>query len=153
MRFNGRNNRGGAPKGNQNRTTHGLYSGKKLLSELGTRAIDGRTTVGRALNDWRRELIRDLGGEDALSVQQHQMVELCVRERFLLDSVDGWLFRQPSVLNARKKALHPVVIQRQGLADSLRRTLKDLGLERKAAPVPKLEDYIASRDQRGKEDR
>ena len=139
--------RGGAPRGNHNALTHGLFAAKALMKDLGSRAIDGRSTAGRALNLWRRELIEDLGGTDALSVQQHTLIDLCVRDRFLLDSVDAWIFQQPSVLNRRRKALHPVVVQRQVLADSLKRTLKDLGLERRARPIPKrLEDFIPQED-------
>ena len=38
---------------------------------------------------------------------------------------------QPSLINKRKKALLPVVLQRQQLADGFPRYLSQLGLERK----------------------
>jgi hypothetical protein len=63
----------------------------------------------------------------------------------LLNSVDAWLFEQPSILNARKKALLPVVRERQQLADALARYLIALGLRRRPREVPTLRDYLASR--------
>ena len=38
---------------------------KRAVKELGSRAIDGRTSVGKALLHWRSELIAELGGGDA----------------------------------------------------------------------------------------
>jgi hypothetical protein len=47
-----------------------------------------------------------------------------------LDSIDAWLLVQPSLVNARKKSLLPVVKERQALADGLARYLAQLGLHR-----------------------
>lgn len=41
---------------------HGLAEMKAGITKLGTRAIDGRYRVSRALAQWRRDLIADLGG-------------------------------------------------------------------------------------------
>src|SRR5262249_54066169 len=62
-----------------------------------------------------------------------------------LESVDAWLLMQPSLVNGRKRALLPVVRERQGLADSLTRYLAQLGLERRAVPIPSLDDYLRQR--------
>src|SRR5262249_27953349 len=51
-------------------------------------AIDGRSAVGKALAAWRRDLVADLGGLDRLSTQRAAIVDLCVREKLLIDSVD-----------------------------------------------------------------
>jgi hypothetical protein len=75
------------------------------------------------------DLVRDLGGDT--SIQQDTIIDLAVKSKLIIDSVDAWLFAQPSLVNARKKALLPVVIQRQQLADSLARYLIQLGLERR----------------------
>ena len=48
---------------------HGLGTLKRAVRELGGRAIDRRTTLGRALADWRAALINDLGGPDTISTQ------------------------------------------------------------------------------------
>jgi len=63
----------------------------------------------------------------------------------LLDSIDAWLLTQPSLVNARKRALLPVVRERQALADALARYLGMLGLERRAKEAPDLQTYLAER--------
>jgi hypothetical protein len=121
---------------------HGLTAMKTALSKPGARAIDRRTKVGRALAEWRNELLDDLGGADAVSTQQLAIVDLAVKTKLLLDSVDAWLLKQPSLVNSRKKSLLPVVRERQQLADSLARYMAQLGLERRLKPVPSLSEYF-----------
>ena len=125
--------------------THGLTALKQVVRARGSRAIDGRTTVGRALAAWRAQLIADLGGNDSLSTQEAALVDLAVRTKLLLDSVDDWLLQQHSLVNARKRTLLPVVRERTQLADALARYLAMLGLKRRPKRVPSLEDYLASR--------
>ncbi len=121
----------GAPKGNANARTHGFNTLKTAVIKLGGRAIDGRYHVGRQLQKWRRELIADLGGQDSISTQQSALIDLAVKSKLLLDSIDAWLLTQPSLINKRKKALLPVVLQRQQLADGFARYMAQLGLERR----------------------
>jgi hypothetical protein len=47
---------------------HGTKALKRAVSTLGRRAIDRRTTVGKALAAWRAELIADLGGIEQVSL-------------------------------------------------------------------------------------
>ena len=49
------------------RETHGLYLARRMLNEFGSRAIDGRTSTGRALAEWTNAIVEDLGGEDQRS--------------------------------------------------------------------------------------
>jgi hypothetical protein len=109
---------------------HGLAQMKAGITKLGSRAIDGRYRVSRALAQWRKELIDDLGGEDNISTQQRTLVELASTSKLLLGSIDAWLLSQPSLFT-RDKTLLPVVLQRQQLADGLARYLNQLGLERR----------------------
>lgn len=127
----GERNRRGAPKGNVNARTHGLNTLKTAVVKLGGRAVDGRYHVGRQLQKWRRELIADLGGQDAISTQKSALIDLALKSTLLLDSIDAWLLTQPTRINKRKKALLPVVLQRQQLADGFSRYLAQLGLERR----------------------
>jgi hypothetical protein len=60
-------------------------------------------------------------------------------------SIDGWLVQQPSLVDRRKRALLPVVRERQSLADALVRYLSVLGLERKAKDVTDLASYLAAK--------
>src|SRR5436189_745349 len=55
------------PPGNKNARTHGMYSLRRAIQERGLDAIDGRSALGRALREYRADLIRDLGGEANLS--------------------------------------------------------------------------------------
>lgn len=68
-----------------------------------------------------------------------------MKTKLLLDSVDAWLLRQPSLVNARRRALLLVVLQRQQLADGLARYLSLLGLERRPRPVMDLDRYLETR--------
>src|SRR5690348_3759334 len=121
----------GAPKGSGNARTHGLNSLKKAWSQLGNRALDGRSPAAVAIRRWRAELIEDLGGAESVSTQQLAIIDLAGKQKLLLDSIDTWLLSQPSLINARKRSVIPVVLQRQQLADGLSRYLSQLGLERR----------------------
>jgi hypothetical protein len=115
-----------ARPGNTNAQTHGLTVLKRAVNGLGNRLIDKRTATGRALAEWRKELVDDLGGKDAISAQQSAVIEIAVKSKLLLDSIDVWLLTQESLVNKRKRALLPAVIQRQALADGLVRYLQAL---------------------------
>jgi hypothetical protein len=110
-------------------TKHGLSTMKTAMVRLGNRAIDGRSRVALSLKKWRRELVQDLGGD--VSIQQGAVIDLAVKSKLILDSIDSWLLVQPSLVNARKKALLPVVKERQTLAEGLARYMAMLGLERR----------------------
>jgi hypothetical protein len=90
-----------------------------------------RFRTGKALVRWRLELVQDLGGEDNISTQQAALIELCVRSKLMVDTIDSWILSQDSLVNKSKRAVIPVVVQRQQLADGLARYLSMLGLERK----------------------
>lgn len=68
----------------------GTYTLKAAVKKLGSRAIDRRTSVGKALAAWRQALDDDFGGD--LSVQQSAFVDLYIKQKLLLDSIDAWLF-------------------------------------------------------------
>ena len=114
---------------------HELNVLKKAVKSFGGRVIDQRTTLGKALAQWRKELIEDLGGPEAVSTQKHALIDLAVHTKLLLDTIDTWLLKQPSLVNARRRAVLPVVLQRQHLAESLARSLTQLGLERRPKAI------------------
>jgi len=76
---------------------------------------------------WLAELIADLGGDDSVSTQQLAIIDLAGKQKLLLASIDTWLLSQPSLINARKRSVIPVVLQRQALADGLAKYLAQLG--------------------------
>jgi hypothetical protein len=126
---------------------HGLNVLKRAAKDLGNRGLlDGRTRIGRALVEWRSQLVADLGGRDAISTQQAAVIDLAVKTKLLLDSVDAWLLTQPaSLVDRRRRALIRVVRERQQLADALARYMTTLGLERRQAPAKSLDEYLAER--------
>src|SRR5678816_4577929 len=83
----------GAPKGNHNAQAHGLTVLKRAVNGLGNRVIDKRTATGKALAKWRADLIQDLGAD--VSTQQEALIDLAVKSKLLLDSIDTWLLTQP----------------------------------------------------------
>jgi hypothetical protein len=130
-------------KPNPRNTNHGLTLMKRAIKEHGTRAIDRRSRLGKALTQWQSELITDLGGIEQVSTQQKALVDLCVRTKLLLDSLDAWLLAQGSLVNARKKSVYPALLSRTQLSDSLARYLGALGLQRRAKPGRSLGDLLS----------
>jgi hypothetical protein len=125
---------------------HGVHTLQKAVRTLGSRALPSKSTaLGRALHEWRAALVADLGGEDAVSTQQLALVELAVRTKLLVDSVDAYVLAMPSPVNRQRRCLHPVVRERQSLVNQLQSILRDLGLDRRPHEVPDLRDYIASK--------
>ena len=116
----------GTPNGNTNAQKLGLSALMAATTKLGSRAIDGRSILNYQIKKWRRELVNDLGGEDSISTQQSALIDLAVKSKLLLDSIDAWLLTQPTLINKRKKSLLPVVLQRQTLADGLARYLAQM---------------------------
>jgi hypothetical protein len=140
-----RKHTGGARKGNKHALTHGLTVLKHAVNGLGNRLVDKRTVTGKALAKWRAELIQDLGGD--VSTQQFAIIDLAVKSKLLLDSIDAWLLVQPSLINARKRALLPAVRERQTLADGLAKYMSMLGLHRRIK-TPSLSDLLSQEDER-----
>jgi hypothetical protein len=125
------------------RATHRHYELKRAISEIAGKGslVDGRSSLGRALQTWRTRLTADLG--DDLSEAQQMLVELVLRTRVMLDHIDAYLMSQGSLINRRRKQLLPVVVQRTALADQLARLLGQLGLERRQKRVPSLSEILA----------
>jgi hypothetical protein len=103
------------------------------------------TALGRALHEWRESLLSDLGGAEAITTQQLALVDLAVRSKLLVDSVEAYVLSMPSPVNRQRRCLHPVVRERQALVGQLQSLLRDLGLERRAKPVADLAAYLAER--------
>jgi hypothetical protein len=74
--------------------THSMSVLKRAIDEVasrGRKVIDTRTRLGKELMRWRGELVADLGGAEQLSTQQLALVDISMRTKLLLDSVDAWL--------------------------------------------------------------
>jgi len=125
-------------------TRHGLNALMARVTLRGLKAIDRRTAAARAVLDFRRELLDDLGGEAAVSAAQLALVEVAARTRLYLDHVDATLMGRESLI-VRRNRLLPLVEQRGRLAGSLIEVLSKLGLERRQRPAPSLEEYVRRR--------
>jgi hypothetical protein len=122
-------------------TRHGLNALMVRVKLRGFKAIDRRMVAARTALSWRAELLEDLGGEAEVSAAQLALVDVAVRTRLYLDHVDAVLMERTSLV-IRGRRLLPLVEQRQRLADGLARLLGQLGLERRAKPVPSLRDFL-----------
>jgi hypothetical protein len=63
-------------------------------------------------------------------------------EKVLLDSIDVWILTRRSLIDQRRRALLPVVRERQALADALACYMALLGLERRTRPPVPLADLV-----------
>jgi hypothetical protein len=127
----------------KSRSRHGFHRLKVAIKQRDLRALDKRTAGGKALMQWQSELLRDLGGEDHLSIQKRALVDTVVRTKLYIDSLDAWLLGQRSLVNGRKKQILPALRERMALVESLSRILGQLGLERlETAALPSLAEYI-----------
>jgi len=109
-------------------------------------SLDRRSAAARALVEWKDDLVVALGGDINISPQEQALLEMIVRTRILIDSVDGFLMSQECLVNKKKKVILPVLRERQSLVDSFARLLSQLGLKRREKPLPTLEEYLESKD-------
>jgi hypothetical protein len=98
--------------------------------------------AGVALREYREDLIQALGGDEVVSPQQREIIEICTRTHLMLESVDRYILGMRSLVNKNKRALYAVVTERMKLADALTRYLQALGLERRAKSVPSLAEIM-----------
>lgn len=125
---------------------HGLNALKARVKVRGLAAIDQRTVEARALLEWREDLLADLGGAAAVTAAQLALVDLAARTRLFVDHLDAYLLEQTGgLVNKRRRAIYPVLRERQVLVDSLARLLGQLGLERRQREAPLLSEYIAKK--------
>ena len=124
---------------------HGLYAMKQSIKTLGNRTVDQRTAVGKALAEWRADLLHDLGGETSVSTQEMALVHEAVTTKLILDSINTWLLSQHSLINKRTRAVIAVVRDRNTLVTTLRGLLGDLGLSRRSKTVTDLTTYVETK--------
>jgi hypothetical protein len=111
------------PPGNQNNRKHGLYA-------RNAGHVDMRRREDRAVAEALAALERDLGS-DELSAQERIILAGIGRRLRDLFKIDGYLDTLSSIANRRRRALHPIVIQKHAILDAIRRDLEALGLKRR----------------------
>jgi hypothetical protein len=70
-------------------TKHGLYSLRAKMYARSRDAVDQRSQAYRQVKAWRAEIVRDLGGPDALSAQRMTLLDLACKTRLFLDHLDS----------------------------------------------------------------
>jgi hypothetical protein len=124
----------------------GLNALKARVNVRGLAAIDRRTHAACTLLDWHEDLLRDLGGEPAVTAAQRALVEDAARTKLILDHLDAFLMEQSSLVVKRRRLkgrLLPLVLERMRIADHLMAVLTRLGLERRASKALDLDEYLA----------
>jgi hypothetical protein len=122
---------------------HRMTTLQRAVRTLGDRAIDPASPIGRALQAWRSDLLRDLGGAESVTTQQVAVVDVAVRTKLILDSVDTWLLARPTLVHHRTRSLLPVVVQRMRVARGFLQALQLLGLERRGPKTVSLGEYLS----------
>ena len=126
---------------------HGLTTAKARVKLRGLDALDRRSAAAQDMSQFKDDLLADLGGEDNISTQEMQLVDLTCRARLFLNHIDAWLMGQESLVNRKRRSLLPVLKERQAIATHLSLLLQQLGLQRRQKPVPSLQQYLETRKQ------
>ncbi len=127
-------------------TAYALRQARSAFEVLNhVKRLNRRTRAGKAVTQWENQFIDAMGGPDVLSPQLETVCRMAARTRLLLEVVDGFIATMESPIHRGKRALWPVIMQRQVLADALLRQLQAMGLERRAKRVPSVREYLASR--------
>jgi hypothetical protein len=109
----------GSRRGARGRQHHGLSLLRRAVQQLGPRpldqALDPQSPIGRALAEWRRDLTTDLGGPESITTAQAGMVELAVRTKLMLDTVDGFILTMESPVNRRRRSVYSLPTKRRVL--------------------------------------
>jgi len=118
---------------------HGLTR----LLKADCRQLDGRSSLGQAMSAYRADLISSLGGKDNLSTQELCLVDMCARDRFVLEQIDAYLLTV-GLFSKRKRSAFPLTLQRNTIADGLTRRLLALGLSRRSKPTKTLAELLST---------
>lgn len=111
--------------------THGAYSMLRQLQDYNK--LDGRTRLGRAVQQLEAELVRDLGGDP--SVMQMLLIQSLIPKAIFLAIKGTYALTTEDMTQIDK---HYVTV-----SNSLRHDLVTLGLERRIKDVMDLEKYAA----------
>jgi hypothetical protein len=132
-------NKGGARKGNQN-------ARKYPLNPAAATKLDKRTRLGRHVVERAAEIFVDLGGKENLSALKRSKVYQLVRTDIYIDVIDDWAFRSLNWIDRSKKALRPILLERNRLIETSLKLGQALGLDRIPKPVRTYADLVREHD-------
>jgi hypothetical protein len=125
-----------AGKGNQRARKHGLYAHDVSRVDMRKREDKAVFAALRAIED-------DLAD---LSAAKRLILDGIGRKLRDLFKLDAWIETLESIVNKRKRALVPGVVEKHRLLESIRRDLEALCLERCAKLPPSIHEYMAQHD-------
>jgi hypothetical protein len=147
----------GAPKGNQNRLSHGLVAFQNKIhrrSRRGRSLIDRRSAAGKNAVAIGDELLRDLGGEENCSTAKLMLIEMVRRDVYFCDEIDRRIFKFIYDANTQKpeskknpKYISTLYGYRIAVVNNLSRNLQALGLEKAPPKVKSLEEILSEEEE------
>jgi hypothetical protein len=99
----------------------------------------------RAMEVIRDELLADCGGEEHVSTARKLLIDLAAAAAVRCQRVNAYLATLDHLVDRRRRREWTVVNDARRAEAHLQGLLRDIGLERGAAPVPSLDDYLSSR--------
>jgi hypothetical protein len=139
--------RGGGQPGNSNALKDGRWRRRRLLKELAWRTqLDRRSALYLELRDREERLASGVGGRDLLSPQKQALLPTAAMIWLELDTLNHYISQSGSnLIDKRKRALRPIVHDRNRQVMTLKALLETIGLERLPNPVESLEEYLKRR--------
>lgn len=83
---------------------------------------DALTAVERAAREWRRDVLADVGGAEAVSATRRALLDAAVGSVIILHSLDAFLFQmaaEQGLASRKYRRAFPIVGDRMRVADSL----------------------------------
>jgi hypothetical protein len=124
----------------------GYWALKRALMRYGSGELDRRTTVYKLFEAHRVALANGLGGQEVLSPQESIVIELIAKKKVLEETAYNHIVTMSSAVNKRTRGFYPLVREWSALGDSIVKSLAILGLQRRARPLPSLQEYMAQRE-------
>ncbi len=133
-------------KGGREYRISGFHGVKQALSRAGTGGLDGRSRAARAVARWRSGIESDLGND--LSTAERTLLEAAAGDVALMAVADTWIgANAQAIINRRKQAFVPLVLERLKVASHLADLLKILGTKRRPKPVASLQELLLAAGQ------
>jgi hypothetical protein len=139
--------RGGAPKGNVNALKDGRYRRRRLLAAIDWRTqLDRRSVLFLELKEREERLASGVGGRDLLSPQRQALLPTAAMIWLELDTLNHFISQSgANLIDKRRRALRPIVHDRNRQVMTLKALLETIGLDRIPKPIEPLEDYLKRR--------
>jgi hypothetical protein len=139
---------GGAPKRNRNAVKSGHYARKLQLQSVSFSQLHANSAGGIQLLERRNELVEHCGGEPHISAITRRVIERTCFTEYLIDHLDFYVIQLgPHIVNKRRRAVLPILLERNRMIDTLLKLYDKLGYSPTARPIPSLQEYLASKDQ------